>query len=156
MSLTTRRWLVGTAVVLIAVGLVGAWAWTTAPIRGVVRVYVALLAAANRQDAEAARSLCTTRYAAIHPLKPAPDGGLVGLPRNIHKNFRAWREGEAVWLCPTNRVGPVYQFVEERGSWRFDGVVGLLRGRGEFVRMPESGLDDDLDAIPLPEPLRSN
>ena len=68
-------------------------------------------------------------------MRPAHEGGIVGLPRNIHKNFQAWRQGPNVWLCPTNRVGPVYQFVRESGSWRFDGPVGILRGRGEFVRL---------------------
>jgi hypothetical protein len=64
----------------------------------------------------------------------------VGLPRNIHKNFQAWRHGKDVWICPTDRVGPIYQFVFEAGAWRFDGPVGILRARGEIV--PTTGLTD--------------
>ena len=98
----------------------------TAPVRGAVRSYTNLIAAANRQDRAAARSLCSARYLSTNALAPAPSGGLVGLPRGIHKNFRAWREGDSILLCPTNRVGPVYRFVSEAGAWKFDGPVGLL------------------------------
>ena len=77
-----------------------------------------------------------------HAPEPAREGGIVGLPRNIHKNFQAWRHGPHVWICPTNRVGPVYQFVREAGAWRFDGPVGILRGRGEVILM-------EPEAIPL-------
>jgi hypothetical protein len=113
-------------------------------VRESVRVYTELIAAANRQDVEAAGRLCSARYLAGHPLRPARSGGLVGFPRNIpHQNFQAWREGPNVWICPTNRVGPVYQFVHERGGWRFDGPVGILRGRGQFVAMPEGMSEGD-------------
>ena len=61
----------------------------------------------------------------------------MGIPRNINKNFQAWREGSNVWICPTNRIGPVYQFVFETGRWRFDGPVAILRARGEIVRTTE-------------------
>jgi hypothetical protein len=98
----------------------------TAPVRGAVRTYTKLIASANRQDLAAARDLCSIRYLRDHPLATAPEGGIVGLPRGIHPNFRAWREGEAVWLCPTNRVGPVFRFVHEGRRWKFDGPVGLL------------------------------
>jgi hypothetical protein len=57
----------------------------------------------------------------------------VGLPRNIHKNFQAWRHGKDVWICPTDRVGPIYQFVYEADGWKFDGPAGILRARGEIV-----------------------
>ena len=80
------------------------------------------------------------------PPEPAREGGVIGLPRNIHKNFRAWRHGSAVWICPMNRVGPLYQFVLEAGSWRFDGPIGILRGRGEVV------LSDDLSDFEDPAP----
>ena len=79
-----------------------------------------------------AQSLCTARYLQAHPLAVAAEGGLVGVPRNINKNFKAWREGPNVWICPTNRIGPVYQFVFENGNWRFDGPVGILRLLGRF------------------------
>lgn len=133
------RTVVGAAAVLIAVA--GAAAWT-APTRRSVQAYTALLGAANRQDVAAAEALCSTRYRAVHRLRPAPDGGLVGLPRNIHKNFQVWREGSYVWLCPTNRVGPVYQFVREAGAWRFDGPVGILRPGGRVARLDDAGIDE--------------
>lgn len=64
----------------------------------------------------------------------------MGLPRYINKNFQAWRQGAAVWLCPSNRIGPVYQLVKEQGRWKFDGLVGILRSRNVLVPasdMPE-------------------
>jgi hypothetical protein len=102
-----------------------------------VTAYTALIVAANRGDLDAVRRLCTSRYLKEHDVRPAREGGVVGLPRNIHKNFRAWRHGPHVWICPTNRVGPLYQFVFEAGSWRFDGPVGILRGRGEVIPYTE-------------------
>ena len=129
----------------LAIGLVATAAVTTAPVRGSVRAYTDLIAAANRQDVVAARALCSYRYLASHDLRPADEGGIVGLPRNIHKNFTSWRDGPNVLLCPTNRVGPVYQFVPTPGGWRFDGPVGLIRGRGEFVRMADM-TDGETDA----------
>ena len=141
-----RPWVIGTAVAaILATGLVAAVVWT-APARRSVGVYTQLLGAANRQDVEAACRLCSTRYLATHPIRPAGEGGLVGLPRNIHKNFQVWRSGPHVWLCPTNRVGPVYQFVHESGAWRFDGPVGVLQGRGRFVP-----LEDGHGAFDAPE-----
>jgi hypothetical protein len=118
----------------------------TGPVRDSVRTYTALLGAANRQDVEAARRLCSARYERTHALRPASDGGLVGLPRNSHKNFQAWRSGANVWLCPTNRVGPVYQFVRESGSWRFDGPIGLLRSGGRVDRLADGDVSEP-DAI---------
>jgi hypothetical protein len=59
---------------------------------------------------------------------------MVGFPRNIHKNFQVWSEGDEVWLCPTNRVGPVYRFVLEGASWKFDGPVGVLKPGGQVER----------------------
>lgn len=109
----------------------------TQPVRQAVAAYTELLGAANRQDIEAARRVCSSRYLATHRLAEASEGGIVGIPRNIHKNFQAWRERGNVWLCPTNRVGPVYQFVLERGRWRFDGPVGLLRGGHDFIPLAD-------------------
>jgi hypothetical protein len=123
---------------------------TTQPVRGAMRTCAELFTIANRpdlSDAErlnAARSLCSSRYLQNHPLALAAEGGIVGVPRNINKNFKAWREGPNVWICPTNRIGPVYQFVYENGGWRFDGPVGILRPRGEIVRtseLPDSNLE---------------
>jgi hypothetical protein len=124
-------------VALLVAALVAGDALWTRPVRGAVQTYYELLSAANHQDVEAARALCTTRFCAGHGLKPAPEGGLAGLPRGIHKNFQVWRHGDAVWLCPSNRVGPVYQFIYERGRWRFDGPIGLLQPGGRVERLTE-------------------
>jgi hypothetical protein len=105
----------------------------TRPVRQAMATYTALIAAANRQDLGAVRRLCTERYLKTHAPRGAAEGGVVGLPRNVHKNFQAWRHGPNVWICPTNRVGPLYQFVFEQGAWRFDGPIGILRPRGEVV-----------------------
>jgi hypothetical protein len=113
----------------------------TGPEREAVRTYTRLLSAANRQDVEGAARLCTVRYRASHSLRPAEEGGIVGLPRNIHPNFKAWREGSNVWLCPSNRVGPIYQFVRESGSWRFDGPIGLLMSGGRVVKSDDAGIE---------------
>jgi hypothetical protein len=116
---------------------------TTGPVRGAVRTCSELFTLANRpglddsQRLEAARALCSARYLEAHPLAVAPGEGLVGIPRNINKNFQAWRDGPNVWICTTNRVGPIYQFVYERGRWRFDGLAGILRPWGEIVRTSE-------------------
>ena len=105
--------------------------------RGGVATFARLLAAANAQDLDAVRSACSARYLATHEVERSPEGGVVGLPRVIHKNFRAWREGGDVWLCPTDRVGPVYRIVPERGAWKFDGLVGLLGAGGRVEAMAE-------------------
>jgi hypothetical protein len=119
----------------------------TRPVREAVRTYSGLVSLGNRTDItedqqrEAARRLCSSRYLSSRGLAFGPEGGIVGLPRTISKNFRAWREGENVWICPTNRIGPVYQFVEEGGGWRFDGLVAVLRDKGEIVKaadLPDS------------------
>jgi hypothetical protein len=116
---------------------------TTQPVRGAMRTCSAIFTIANRPDLtdsarlDAGRALCSTRYLQAHPLTLAAEGGLNGFPRNINKNFKAWREGTSVWICPTNRVGPVYQFVFENGDWRFDGPVAILRPWGEIVHTTE-------------------
>jgi hypothetical protein len=118
----------------------------TAPVRAAVRAYSELIAIGNRQDLSeaerlaAARALCSSRFRATRSLAIGPEGGIAGLPRTINKNFQAWQEGPNVWICPTNRIGPVYQFVRENGQWRFDGLVGILRPRGEIV--PASDLSE--------------
>lgn len=144
-----RPLLIGAGAALACVAIVAALAAWTRPTRESVRAYTNLLGAANRQDVAAAERLCTSRYRSTHALQPAPDGGLVGLPRNIHKNFQVWREGPHVWLCPTNRVGPVYQFVYESGGWRFDGPVGILEPGGRVIRLVDTGsLEEDTPASP--------
>lgn len=126
---------------LAVAGAVGVEIALTRPVREAVRCYTDLISAANRRDLAAARAVCTDRYLASHDLKLAQEGGMVGLPRNIHKNFQAWREGGEVWLCPTNRVGPVFRFVKEGGRWKFDGVVGQLMPGGRVEPMEETGDD---------------
>jgi hypothetical protein len=121
--------LAAAALVGILVAAVAVEAARTAPVRGAVRAYSMLIAAANRGDLEAVRAVCTEGYLASHPVEAADEGGLVGLPRGIHKNFRAWREGPDVLLCPTDpreRVRPVYRLVERGGAWKFDGLAGQL------------------------------
>jgi hypothetical protein len=119
----------------------------TQPVRGALRTFTELLTVANRPDLdesarrEVARSLCSAGYLQTHDLAVAAEGGIVGIPRNINKNFRAWREGPNVWICPTNRIGPVYQFVFENRGWRFDGPIGILRPRGEIVRTSDLPLE---------------
>jgi hypothetical protein len=138
-----RAVLIGVAVVIaLGAGLAATAIWTR-PVRRAVATYTELISIANRPDLDAAdrldraRQLCSARYLRTHRLALAEEGGIVGLPRNIHKNFQAWRQGPNVWICPTNRIGPVYQFVPERKNWRFDGPVGVLRPRGEFVRFDD-------------------
>ena len=98
---------------------------------------IRLVAAANAGDLAAIGPLCSTRYLAGHPLARAREGGVVGFPRQIHPNFRAWVEGDEVWLCAGNRVGRVERFVQEGGRWRYDGTVGVLGADGRVTRVGE-------------------
>ena len=142
------RWiLIVGAITLLVLGGLAFEIVTTQPVRGAIRTCAKLFTVANRpglsesERLQAARALCSTRYLRTHTLAVAAEGGLVGIPRNVNKNFKAWREGPNVWICPTNRIGPIYQFIEEDGTWRFDGPVGILRPWGEIVPMtdePES------------------
>lgn len=140
----SRAVLIAGAFVLILLGGLAYEIIATAPVRGAVRTCSELLTIANRPGMKteeriaAARALCTRRYLATHKLEVAGSGeGLVGVPRNFNKNFKGWREGPNVWICPTNRIGPIYQFVHEDGAWRFDGPVGILRPWGEIVPMTD-------------------
>jgi hypothetical protein len=118
----------------------------TRPVRAAIRTYVQLVATADRTELtpshrlDAARSLCTARYLSQGSLALGPEGGLVGLPRTVHKNFRAWREGDNVWICPMNRIGAVYQFVLEGGQWKFDGLVAYIPPRGPMIRTTNSAI----------------
>ena len=132
-----RPILIGAAVVVALIAALVVTSIRTRPVRESVLAFTELLAAANLQDLPRARALCSTRYLEAHPLELADEGGIVGLPRNMHPNFQAWREGPHVWICPTNRVGPIYQFVLEEEGWKFDGPIGLLRGRGQIILDPE-------------------
>jgi hypothetical protein len=130
-------------ITLIVLALVAGLAFeivATQPVRGAVTTCSELFTIANRPDLvdserlAAARSLCTQRYLKEHPLAVSPEGGLVNIPRNLNKNFKAWRQGPNVLICTSNRVGPIYQFAYEGDRWRFDGLIGILRPWGEIVR----------------------
>lgn len=103
--------------------------------RKAVAAFAGLVGAANAGDLAAVRSLCSAGYLRSRPPEPAGGGGVVGFPRNIHENFRVWRDGGVVLLCPTDRVGPVYRFVLEAGGWKFDGPAGLLGPGGRVEPM---------------------
>jgi len=149
----TRIALVAAAIVaLLLAGLVFEVV-ATQPVRGAMRTCAELFTIANRLERadparpeeakamlDAANALCSDRFRRSHPLVVAPEGGLVDVPRNINKNFKAWRHGPDVWICPRDRFGPVYQFVFEDGRWRFDGLVAYLEPMGGIVRT--SGLAD--------------
>ena len=139
-----RSFLIAGAIVLILLGVLAYEVVSTGPVRGAVRTCSELLTIANRPGLKpeerqaAARALCTRRYLSTHKLDVAEGGGgFVGIPRNLNKNFKGWREGPNVWICTTNRIGPIYQFVLEDGTWKFDGPVGLLQPRGEIVPMTD-------------------
>jgi hypothetical protein len=116
---------------------------TTQPVRGAMRTCSELFTIANRPDfnssqrLDAARALCSHRYLKAHPLAVSAEGGIVGVPRNINMHFKAWRDGPNVWVCPRDRVGPVYQFVYEAGRWRFDGPIALIQSSGVMIRTSE-------------------
>jgi hypothetical protein len=139
MTQQTRNVLIGAACVAVVAAALAYEIVSTRPVRQAIQAYSELVTAANRPDLstaerlEAARPYFSARYLAAHELETAREGGLVGLPRYINKNFQAWREGDAVWLCPSNRIGPVYQLVKEDGRWKFDGLVGLLTSRNVLV-----------------------
>ncbi len=144
MSRSARRagW-VAVATVLSAVLAGPAWrgARSLMRTRRAVATFVAILAAAEARDLDAVRPLCTARYLRESPPRLATGGGLIGLPRRLHKNFRVWSRGDEVWLCPTDRSSrvPVYRLAVEGGVCRFDGLVGLIRPGGTIEPAGESG-----------------
>ena len=139
--------------------MVAGLAWEvirTRPVRRALDSYSRLIAVADMGDLDAVRGYCSARYLRTHPLELAPEGGLVGLPHyGPHKNFRAWRRGDAVLICPTDRdrPGPVYRFVEEGGTSRFDGPIGLLNPDGRVEDYEQSvGQEADLRSRGRPSP----
>src|SRR5262249_42407773 len=106
MSMSRRAWIVTLGLVVLLGIALALEIIITRPVRQALTTSPALLAAANRQDLDAVRRLCTRRYLEAHAPRRARAGGVVGLPRNIHPNHQAWRHGPDVWICPTNRVGP--------------------------------------------------
>jgi hypothetical protein len=142
---TRKILLVAVAATLLVAGL-GYEILATRPVRGALRTFSDQVAIGNRLDLPQntrlalARALCSSQYLSRRPLALGAEGGIVGLPRAIDKNFEAWREGPNVWICPTKRTNtlrPVYQFIREDGTWRFDGPVAILRPWGEVVRTTE-------------------
>jgi hypothetical protein len=139
----TRLVLISSAIILLAAAGLAYEIISTRPVREAVRVYSELVSTGNRTDLSdverltAARRLCSARYLSSGSLSVGPEGGIGGLPRTINKNFQSWREGPNVWICPTNRIGPVYQFISENGHWRFDGLIAILRAQGEIIRTTE-------------------
>ena len=122
-----RRLAIGLLGVVGLLAIVAVEVRLTARVRGAVGAYAALLAAANDEDLDAVRSLCSTRYLdRTGGPRLAAEGGLVGLPRSIDKNYRAWQDGDDVLICPSGRIGPVYRLIREGGAWRFDGPAGYL------------------------------
>ncbi len=115
---------------------------TLATTRQAVGTYARLIAAGNAGDLAAVRPLCSGRYLDSHALKVADGGGVVGFPRQVHPNYRAWVEGAEVRLCSGNRVGQVVRFVQEAGEWKYDGLVGVLRSDGRVEPMTD---DPELD-----------
>jgi hypothetical protein len=105
--------------------------------RGGVASFTNLIASGNAGDLDAVRSLCSRHYLESHRVALSREGGMIGLPRVIHKNFQAWVEGDQVWLCPTDRVGPVYRLLFEAEAWKFDGLVGLLGVGGRVEPLAE-------------------
>ena len=139
-----KWWPILSAVALALVTLV--WlAYSTRHTRSAVAAYTRLTAAVNAQKVDQVKAFCTRRYVGTHRFTTADEGGMVGFPRFIHKNFQAWREGEAIWVCPTNRVGPVYQFILEDGSWKYDGLIGLLRSGHQILVLPEDSRDSNAE-----------
>jgi hypothetical protein len=106
--------------------------------RGAVAAYVELIGSANVGDVGRVRRSCSARYLGSRPIVRAEEGGVVGLPRGIHPNFRAWRAGPDVLLCPTNRLGPVYRFVREADGWKFDGPAGVIGRGGRLIEADDS------------------
>ena len=90
------RWGAAAGIVGVVVIVLVYFALSTRESRMAVRTYAQLTAAVNVQDLDAVRAMCTARYLSVHPLRVAEEGGVVGFPRSIHKNFQAWREGDAV------------------------------------------------------------
>lgn len=141
MSPRSRKTLIAAVGVAVILAVLAFEVVTTRPVRGAVRAFLELTTIANRDDEariEAARPYFSSRYLAAHPIRPAAEGGIVGLPRSIHRNFQAWRQGDEVWICPANRVGSVFRLVQEGGRWRFDGLVGLLQSGNVLIPADEA------------------
>jgi hypothetical protein len=140
-------WVVGAIVLLAGAVYLPGWVKGQFAIKGAVRTHTALIIAANRQDLETIQHLCTKGYVNSHKIVVAKEGGVIGLPRNINKNFQAWAEGDLAYLCPSNRVGPVYRYTWEDSDWKFDGPAGVLRSGGQFVKstVDEAGEEAGID-----------
>ncbi len=143
--MTRTRWMiVAAAVVLILLGGLTYEVIATAPVRGAVRTCAELFSAANRpglkpeQRIAAAQALCTRRYLQTPQARRRRRWpGARRRPAQPQQELQGLAPWSDVWICPTNRIGPVYQFVLEDGAWRFDGPVGILRAWGEMIPMED-------------------
>lgn len=134
---TWWKGLAAAGAVSLAVAALAFEAIRTAPERGALRAFTELIAATNRDDLDAVRAHCSAKYLAGHTIERAEEGGVMGMPRTIHKNFLTWRRGPAIWICPGNRVGLVFQLVPDGGNWKFDGLVGMLRPGNEIIPLDQ-------------------
>ncbi len=132
-------WLAVGLVLIAAAVVAPRWVGDLRATHGAVASYVALISAGNSGDLDGVRRQCSERYLTTHRIAAAREGGVIGLPRNIHTNYQAWRDGDGVCLCPTNRVGPVYRFVREDGGWKFDGPAGVLETGGRVILGDQAG-----------------
>src|SRR5262245_21566427 len=93
---------ISTAVVAILLAGLAFELVATQPVRGAMRTCSELFTLANqleralparpeqaRELLAKASALCSARYRQLHPLVAAAEGGLVGIPRNLHPNFKA-------------------------------------------------------------------
>ena len=150
-----RSLIIGGVVVLLLIGGMAYEIVRTQPVRGALRTCSELFTAANRPDLRpeeriaTARALCTRRYLSTHKLDVARDGqGLVGIPRNLNKNFKAWREGPTSGSARPTGSGPCTSSSSRTGpggsmGWSACSSRGGVSSRGGSARsgIGESSLD---------------
>ena len=135
--------LIGAAAVAALIAALVVMGVRTRPVRQSVIAFTELLAAANVQDLSRSRGSARA-HLAEHPPVPAPEGGIVGLPRNVHPNFQAW-PGPPRLALPHQPRRPDLSIRPRRGAWKFDGPIGLLRGRGQIILDPELTHPEDAE-----------
>jgi hypothetical protein len=138
MTTTPRRSGFGIIVIAFLAVLAGMYAviWQVTrptPVRESVAVFTKMVAAASRDDVEAARAYCSSR------LKGEDVAELAKLPTRFERSFKAWREGDDVLICPTDLGGTLYRFVNEEGAWKYDGPIGTLTPDGKVIRSRGDG-----------------
>ena len=144
----TRTALISTAIVAILLAGLVFEVVTTQPVRGAMRTCSELFTIANRLEltepdaARATRAMLGGARRALLGSLPSHRIRWPWPPKGESSAFRATstrtsKRGEkdrTSGSVPTNRIGPVYQFVFEDGRWRFDGLVAILGPWGEIVR----------------------